>query len=83
MPLTPRRLLPAIARRRRMLANRGDEVECPVCEHSFARFPRRLEPAERALLAMRVARAPSRALAISDAAARIPGRGQLATALRA
>jgi hypothetical protein len=38
MPMTPRRLMRAVARRRRMFANRGDGVECTVCEHHFARF---------------------------------------------
>jgi SAM-dependent methyltransferase len=38
MSLTPRRVARALALRRRVLANRGDAVECPVCEHGFARF---------------------------------------------
>jgi SAM-dependent methyltransferase len=38
MPLTPRRLLRAVARWRQIFANRGNAVECPVCGHCFARF---------------------------------------------
>ena len=38
MPATPRRATRALALRRRMLANRGNAVECPVCERRFARF---------------------------------------------
>lgn len=38
MPATPRRAARALALRRRVLANRGNAVECPVCERRFARF---------------------------------------------
>lgn len=38
MPLTSQGFLQAVARRRLMFVNRGDAVECPVCEHRFARF---------------------------------------------
>ncbi len=38
MSLTPRRAVRALALRRRVLANRGDAVECPVCGRRFARF---------------------------------------------
>jgi SAM-dependent methyltransferase len=36
--LTPRRVARALALRYRVRANRGDNVVCPVCEHTFARF---------------------------------------------
>jgi SAM-dependent methyltransferase len=38
MPATPRRAARALALRRQVLANRGNAVECPVCECRFARF---------------------------------------------
>ena len=53
--VTPTRVARGLRLRYRMLRHRGDTVQCPVCGHTFSVLPRRLEPAERDLLALRCA----------------------------
>ena len=77
------RVVDAVRLRATVARHRGDAVHCPVCDSRFDAFKNDWNRAERAVLALRLARAPPRAVAAARAPARAAARRALAAALLA